>query len=75
MYVVKISIDVVIRTMFREKDQCHEKSHRARDIGHFHPSPILRAAAVCHVIFVYRVIPSFIYITLQLNIKYIKIII
>ena len=42
MYVVKILIDVVNWTMFGEKDQCHEKSHWARDIGHFRLSPILQ---------------------------------
>ena len=33
MYAVKFLIDVLIRTMFSEKDQCHEKSHWTRDIG------------------------------------------
>jgi hypothetical protein len=31
----------VIQAMFSEKDQCHEMSHWARDIGHFRLSPIL----------------------------------
>jgi len=38
MYAVEILIDALIRTMFSEKDQCHEKLHWARDIGHFHLS-------------------------------------
>jgi hypothetical protein len=52
MYAVKISIDVLIQTMFSEKDQCHEKSHWARDIGHFRLSPIL--AELHHQIQVYQ---------------------
>jgi len=42
----------LIRTMFSEKDQCHEKSHWACDIGHFRLSPIL--AELHHQIQVYQ---------------------
>ena len=35
MYVAKILIDLVVRTMFSEKVQFRDKSHMARDIGHF----------------------------------------
>jgi len=41
MYVSKILIDIVTQAMFSEKDQCHEMSHWAHDIGHFCLSPIL----------------------------------
>jgi hypothetical protein len=41
MYVAKNFKAIVIQAMFSEKDQRHETSHRARDIGHFRLNPIL----------------------------------